>query len=84
MGAFHPLIRMQNEIEEIFYSMGYDIAEGPEIETEYYNFEALNIPADHPARDMQDTFFMKSGHVLRTHTRRCRSDTCSLINLPCA
>jgi phenylalanyl-tRNA synthetase alpha chain len=67
-GAFHPLIRMQNEIEEIFYSMGYDIAEGPEIETEYYNFEALNIPADHPARDMQDTFFMKSGHVLRTHT----------------
>ncbi len=67
-GAVHPLIQTQLEIEELFYSMGYDISEGPEIETEYYNFEALNIPPDHPARDMQDTFFMKSGHVLRTHT----------------
>ena len=67
-GAFHPLLQIQTEIEDLFYSMGYDIAEGPEIETEYYNFEALNIPSDHPARDMQDTFFMKSGHVLRTHT----------------
>ncbi len=67
-GAYHPLQRTQYEIEELFYSMGYDIAEGPEIESEYYNFEALNIPPDHPARDMQDTFFTKSGHVLRTHT----------------
>lgn len=67
-GAVHPLIRVQQEIEDYFHSMGYDIGEGPEIEAEYYNFEALNIPADHPARDMQDTFFMKSGHVLRTHT----------------
>jgi len=67
-GAVHPLIRVQLEIEELFYSMGYDIADGPEIELEYYNFEALNFPPDHPARDMQDTFFMKSGHVLRTHT----------------
>lgn len=68
-GAFHPLMRTLHEIEEVFYSMGYDIAEGPEIESEFYNFEALNIPADHPARDMQDTFFMKKpGHVLRTHT----------------
>jgi phenylalanyl-tRNA synthetase alpha chain len=67
-GAEHPLVQIQTEIEDLFYSMGYDISEGPEIESEYYNFEALNIPSDHPARDMQDTFFMKSGHVLRTHT----------------
>lgn len=67
-GAEHPLIRVQQEIEDLFHSMGYDIAEGPEIETDFYNFEALNFPPDHPARDMQDTFFMKSGHVLRTHT----------------
>lgn len=67
-GAVHPLIQVQQEIEDFFHSMGYDIAEGPEIETEYFNFEALNFPPDHPARDMQDTFFMKSGHVLRTHT----------------
>ncbi|RJP31967.1 MAG: phenylalanine--tRNA ligase subunit alpha [Candidatus Omnitrophota bacterium] len=67
-GAYHPLMRTQYEIEELFYSMGYDIAEGPEIESDYYNFEALNFPPDHPARDMQDTFFTKSGHVLRTHT----------------
>ncbi|MBZ0256757.1 phenylalanine--tRNA ligase subunit alpha [bacterium] len=67
-GARHPLMMMLDEIEEIFYSMGYDISEGPEIEDEYHNFDALNIPSDHPARDMQDTFWMKSGHVLRTHT----------------
>ncbi|MBI1387295.1 MAG: phenylalanine--tRNA ligase subunit alpha [bacterium] len=67
-GARHPLALMLEEIEEFFYSMGYDIAEGPEIEQEWYNFDALNIPADHPARDMQDTFWMKNGGVLRTHT----------------
>ncbi len=67
-GAVHPLIQVQQEIEDFFHSMGYDIAEGPEIETEYFNFEALNFPPEHPARDMQDTFFMKSGHILRTHT----------------
>lgn len=67
-GARHPLIQMREEIENLFFSMGYDIADGPEVETDYYNFEALNIPPEHPARDMQDTFYMKSGHVLRTHT----------------
>lgn len=67
-GARHPLSLMREEIEDLFHSMGYDIAEGPEIETEFYNFEALNIPADHPARDMQDTFYMRDGSVLRTHT----------------
>ncbi|MEW6235994.1 MAG: phenylalanine--tRNA ligase subunit alpha [Candidatus Omnitrophota bacterium] len=68
LGGLHPLIRVQTEIEDLFYSMGFDIADGPEIETEYYNFEALNFPPDHPARDMQDTFSMKNGCVLRTHT----------------
>lgn len=67
-GAVHPLTQIQNEIEDLFYSMGFDIAEGPEIETDYYNFEMLNFPPNHPARDMQDTFFTKSGNVLRTHT----------------
>ncbi len=67
-GAIHPLTRVQTEIEELFYSMGFDIAEGPEVESERYNFESLNFVPDHPARDMQDTFFTKSGHVLRTHT----------------
>lgn len=67
-GAIHPLTQIQNEIEDLFYSMGFDIAEGPEIETDYYNFEMLNFPPNHPARDMQDTFFTKSGNVLRTHT----------------
>ncbi len=67
-GAVHPINQIKNEIEDLFYSMGYDIAEGPEIETDYYNFEMLNFPPNHPARDMQDTFFTKSGNVLRTHT----------------
>jgi phenylalanyl-tRNA synthetase alpha chain len=60
-GHLHVLTRVQREIEDIFLSMGFDIADGPEIETEFYNFNALNIPADHPARDMQDTFWLKSG-----------------------
>lgn len=67
-GGRHPVSMVREDIEDLFYSMGFDIAEGPEIENDYYNFEALNIPADHPARDMQDTFYMKNGHVLRTHT----------------
>ena len=67
-GALHPIRQTLFEIEELFHSMGYDIAEGPEIETDTYNFEMLNFPPDHPARDMQDTFFTQKGHVLRTHT----------------
>jgi phenylalanyl-tRNA synthetase alpha chain len=67
-GALHPITRVSDEICEIFYKMGFDIVEGPEVEKDYYNFEALNIPKNHPARDMQDTFFVSADVVLRTHT----------------
>ena len=67
-GHFHPLTLVLRKIKSIFSSMGFTIAEGPEVETEYYNFEALNLPKDHPARDMQDTLFVEHGNVLRTHT----------------
>ncbi len=67
-GASHPVISTLIEISETFLSMGFSIAEGPEIEKEEYNFDMLNIPKDHPARDMQDTFFLNNGDVLRTHT----------------
>jgi phenylalanyl-tRNA synthetase alpha chain len=67
-GSLHPLTRIQNEIEALFVSMGFTVLDGPEVETEFYNFDALNIPPDHPARDMQDTFWLEGGHLLRTHT----------------
>ncbi|MBD3317827.1 MAG: phenylalanine--tRNA ligase subunit alpha [Chitinivibrionales bacterium] len=67
-GSIHPLSKMQQEICDIFVSMGFEIAEGPEAETEYYNFTALNFPPHHPARDMQDTFFISDAALLRTHT----------------
>jgi len=69
-GHAHPLRTVEDEIVGIFLSMGFDVADGPEIEDEFHNFEALNIPADHPARDMHDTFYLDSGadHLLRTHT----------------
>jgi len=68
-GAYHPVTIVQRECENIFLSMGFEILDGPHIETDYYNFEALNIPADHPARDMQDTFwFADKLHLLRTQT----------------
>jgi len=67
-GGKHPLTLVREEIEEIFLGLGYSIAEGPEVETDYYNFEALNLPKDHPARDMQDTFFISGEILLRTHT----------------
>lgn len=59
-GHLHPLTKIQNEIEDIFISMGFEIADGPEVEDEFHNFDALNIPKDHPARDMQDTFWLKT------------------------
>ena len=68
MGHKHPLTKVQQEIEAIFMGMGFNIAEGPEVELDYYNFEALNLPKDHPARDMQDTFFFSPEMLLRTHT----------------
>jgi phenylalanyl-tRNA synthetase alpha chain len=67
-GREHPITRILSEITAIFVSMGFEIAEGPEVEHDYYNFEALNFPKDHPARDMQDTFFISDDVVLRTHT----------------
>ena len=72
-GSLHPLTRVQRDIEEIFTAMGFAIADGPEVETEFYNFDAVNVPTDHPARDMQDTFWVQTTpagerQVLRTHT----------------
>ena len=68
VGHHHPLSTVMDEIAEIFLGMGFTIAEGPEIETDYYNFDALNIPAEHPAKEMQDSFYVGSGFLLRTHT----------------
>src|SRR5262245_20951008 len=67
-GSLHPVTQLQHEIGEVFTSMGFTILDGPEVETEYNNFDALNIPPDHPARDMQDTFWLEGGNLLRTHT----------------
>jgi phenylalanyl-tRNA synthetase alpha chain len=67
-GSLHPVTQVQREIEDLFVSLGFAVLDGPEVEQEYYNFDALNIPADHPARDMQDTFWLKDGRLLRTHT----------------
>ncbi len=67
-GGLHPITRAMARIEAIFGSMGFDVADGPEIENDWFNFTALNTPADHPARSMHDTFYVENGHVLRTHT----------------
>ncbi|MFH1108624.1 MAG: phenylalanine--tRNA ligase subunit alpha [Planctomycetota bacterium] len=68
MGSVHPVTAVQWEVERLFERLGFTVESGPEMESEYHNFEALNIPATHPARDMQDTFWLTSGMVLRTHT----------------
>jgi phenylalanyl-tRNA synthetase alpha chain len=68
IGAMHPITQVMEDIVTIFERMGFEVAEGPEVETDYYNFEALNIPKNHPARDMQDTFYVSDEIVLRTHT----------------
>jgi len=68
MGGEHPVSRTLKRIQEILSDFGFEVADGPEIEDEYHNFEALNIPAHHPARAMHDTFYTETGHVLRTHT----------------
>ncbi len=67
-GSLHPVTQVQKELEDLFISLGFAIMDGPEVETEHYNFDALNIPSHHPARDMQDTFWLKDGRLLRTHT----------------
>ena len=68
VGARHPVQITLEEIQDIFFSMGYSVEVGPEIETDYYNFEALNVPPEHPARDAQDTFYLAGSYLLRTHT----------------
>lgn len=68
LGKLHPLTKVLEEVKEIFLGMGFSVAEGPEVETDYYNFEALNIPKDHPARDTQDTFYISDNVLLRTQT----------------
>jgi len=71
-GSLHPITIVQKEIENIFTGMGFRIVDGPEVEDDFFNFEALNIPADHPARDMQDTYWLDNGQLLRTHTSPCQ------------
>ena len=68
VGSLHPRTIVQKQIEEVFESMGFVVEEGYEIETEYNNFDAVNVPSNHPARDMQDTFWLNNGQVLKTHT----------------
>ncbi len=67
-GNRHPLYQVLNEIKAVFIGLGFDVAEGPEVESDYYNFEALNLPKEHPARDMQDSFYITEDILLRTHT----------------
>ena len=68
VGSLHPINKVANDLIDIFQSMGFDVVDGPEVETDYYNFEALNVPADHPARDIQDTFFLNPTLLLRSQT----------------
>ncbi|CDZ77903.1 Phenylalanine--tRNA ligase alpha subunit [Legionella massiliensis] len=68
VGSLHPVTQVKQRVNDYFSRLGFDIVEGPEIETEFYNFEALNIPGHHPARAMHDTFYFGDGHLLRTHT----------------
>ncbi|MCA1031992.1 phenylalanine--tRNA ligase subunit alpha [Bacillus timonensis] len=75
VGSHHPLTAVIEEIEDLFLGMGYTIAEGPEVEKDYYNFEALNLPKGHPARDMQDSFYITEEILLRTHTSPVQART---------
>lgn len=79
-GSRHPISQVSEEIVAIFASLGFGVAEGPEVERDFYNFEALNIPRDHPARDMQDTFYISDDVVLRTHTSPVQVRT--MLNQP--
>ena len=81
-GRLHPIIRVSREICDIFAGLGFFVVEGPEIELDYYNFEALNIPKDHPARDMQDTFYIEENIVLRTHTSPVQIRTMEKLKPP--
>ena len=82
LGHLHPLTRVRRDLEEIFHSIGYSAMDGPEIETTYYNFEALNIPEDHPARDQGDTFYLSESLLLRTHTSPVQIRTMERLRPP--
>jgi phenylalanyl-tRNA synthetase alpha chain len=75
VGNHHPLTKITEEIEDLFIGMGYQVAEGPEVEKDYYNFEALNLPKSHPARDMQDSFYITEEILMRTHTSPVQART---------
>ena len=81
-GSLHPVTQVQQELEQLFISLGFTVLDGPEVESEYYNFDALNIPGDHPARDMQDTFWLKDGRLLRTHTSPVQVRGLETLGLP--
>jgi len=81
-GNIHPVTQVTNEITAIFTGMGFQIAEGPEVELDYYNFEALNIPPDHPARNMHDTFYITEEVLLRTHTSPVQIRTMEKVKPP--
>jgi phenylalanyl-tRNA synthetase alpha chain len=81
-GSLHPVTQVQQELEQLFISLGFTVLDGPEVETEYYNFDALNIPGDHPARDMQDTFWLTDGRLLRTHTSPVQVRGLETLGLP--
>ncbi|MEM9243855.1 MAG: phenylalanine--tRNA ligase subunit alpha [Pseudomonadota bacterium] len=82
MGSLHPITSVRHRVESIFQHIGFTVVEGPEIETEEYNFNALNIPDHHPARQMQDTFYLQDGRVLRTHTSPVQARTLEKHSLP--
>ncbi|MEP0774305.1 MAG: phenylalanine--tRNA ligase subunit alpha [Acidobacteriota bacterium] len=82
LGSVHPVTLVRREIEEIFLRMGYSVADGPEVEDDWHNFEALNIPPDHPARDTQDTFYLPGGLLLRTHTSPVQIRAMETMELP--
>lgn len=75
LGSLHPLSVVASDIEELFLGMGYELAEGPEVESDHYNFELMNLPKDHPARDMQDTFYIDENTLMRTHTSPVQART---------
>ena len=74
-GSIHPLTQTIYELEDLFIGMGYEVVKGPEVEEDVYNFELLNLPKDHPARDMQDSFYIDPVHLLRTHTSPVQART---------
>lgn len=82
IGQLHPLTKFSRKIEDIFRQMGFQVLDGPLVEDDWHNFEALNIPPEHPARDMQDTFFMSNGAILRTHTSSVQIRTMEKIKPP--